>query len=160
MSAPVIWQRLRRFRSLSRNEQRLFFQAIALLPLLSASFRVIGFLRTQRALQVLIHKGMPRQSTVEGRTILVGVTLHMVQAAAEYGIGRPTCLERSLVLWWLLGRQGIPAQMRIGARKVQGKFEAHAWVECGGLNVGEPVEPHRHFEAFQTAFPNGISEVP
>ena len=33
------------------------------------------------------------------------------------------------MLWWLLRRRGIAAELRIGARKEFERFEAHAWVE-------------------------------
>jgi len=53
----------------------------------------------------------------------------MVNAADRHGLVHPSCLAKSLTLWWLLGRQGIPSQLRIGTRKEKEKFEAHAWVE-------------------------------
>lgn len=158
MSVRVIWQRLRRFRAMSGREQRLFLRAAALLPSLSMSLRIVGFVRTQQTLQFLLRGETSGGLPAEERAIRVAATVRMVHAAAQYGVGRPTCLERSLALWWLLGHQGIAAQLRIGARKVREKFEAHAWVECGGVAVSEPDEPHRHFEAFEAAFPNGIPE--
>jgi len=44
-----------------------------------------------------------------------------------------TCLRQSLVVWFLLRRRGLPAELRIGARKVEDRLEAHAWVESNGL---------------------------
>ncbi len=55
----------------------------------------------------------------------------MVNIAALRGPFRPTCLERSLVLWWLLQRDGIQSDLRIGVRKDEGELKAHAWVEYG-----------------------------
>lgn len=48
---------------------------------------------------------------------------------------QPTCLERSLALWWMLRRGGNDAKVRIGGRKEGEKFEAHAWVECEGIEL-------------------------
>ena len=45
------------------------------------------------------------------------------------------CLQRSLVLIWLLRRRGIAGQMRIGVLKGADQMAAHAWVEV----AGEPV---------------------
>ena len=43
--------------------------------------------------------------------------------------------------------------MRIGTRKTGQKFEAHAWVECDGVALNEPEELHKHYAAFDEAFP-------
>ena len=77
----------------------------------------------------------------------------MVRSAAHRTWGSPACLEQSLALWWLLGRQGIASSVRIGTRKTDQKFEAHAWVESGGAALNEAEEPHQHYAAFEEAFP-------
>lgn len=77
----------------------------------------------------------------------------MAGAAARFGAGHFTCLEKSLTLWWLLGRQGIASTVRIGTRKDGGNFEAHAWVECCGAALLEQDEPVRNYVAFEGTFP-------
>jgi len=77
----------------------------------------------------------------------------MVRSAAHRTLGRPACLEQSLALWWLLERQGIASSVRIGTRKTDEKFEAHAWVECEGVALNEPEEVHKHYAAFGEEFP-------
>lgn len=74
-------------------------------------------------------------------------------ARLEAGVARwiflPTnCLEQSLVLWWVLKRQGIPGELRIGGRKENGRFEAHAWVEFAGEPLEVTGEAHLHFVPF------------
>ena len=84
----------------------------------------------------------------------------MTEAAVRQVWHRSTCLEKSLALWWLLGRQGVASAVRIGARKNSAKFEAHAWIECDGVALNEPEEPHRHYAAFDAEFaslPRGAS---
>jgi Transglutaminase-like superfamily len=76
------------------------------------------------------------------------MTSQMVLAAARHSLSQPTCLERSLCLWWLLARQGIATQFRIGVRKDGEKFAAHAWVERDGVAIGEPEAAHLHYAAF------------
>jgi len=61
---------------------------------------------------------------------------------------RTNCLEQSLVMWWLLKRQGIPGELRIGGRKENGRFEAHAWVEFAGAPLDVSGETHLHFAPF------------
>jgi len=58
------------------------------------------------------------------------------------------CLEQSLVLWWLLRRRGIPAELRIGARKEFERFEAHAWVEADSTVLNDTSAEHQHFVPF------------
>jgi hypothetical protein len=43
--------------------------------------------------------------------------------------------------------------VRIGTRKTEEKFEAHAWVECDGVALNEPEESHKHYVAFGEEFP-------
>ncbi len=52
---------------------------------------------------------------------------------------RTRCLQRSLVLRWLLGRRGIESRLRVGVLKTDGAMTAHAWVEV----AGEPVNDTR-----------------
>jgi hypothetical protein len=42
------------------------------------------------------------------------------------------CLQRSLVLLWLLRRRGIESELRIGVRKDGSALTAHAWIEMAG----------------------------
>jgi hypothetical protein len=72
----------------------------------------------------------------------------MESAAARNLFFRPSCLERSMVLCWLLRVRGITAQLRVGAQKQQSRFEAHAWVECEGFVLNDPDETHIHFVPF------------
>ena len=46
-----------------------------------------------------------------------------------------TCLKKSLILFRLLRRRGIPAELRLGVRTVDGTFSAHAWIECEGRTL-------------------------
>jgi Transglutaminase-like superfamily len=75
----------------------------------------------------------------------------MVRAAGRCGIGQPNCLKVSLAFWWLLARQGIASDLRVGVRKDGAKFEAHAWVECVGVALHDPGTKHPHYAAFDAA---------
>jgi hypothetical protein len=150
-----MWELLRRFRSLEPGGRGLFVRAAAVLPLISLSLRVRGFRSTQASLQKRMASAAssrydPSDCAKAARTVL---TARMVRSAAYRSLGTPTCLEKSLVLWWLLGRHGIASSLRIGTRKTGGKFEAHAWVECEGVPLNEPEELHKHYAAFDEAFP-------
>src|SRR5271169_1141701 len=142
-----MWERLRRFSALERPAQSVFLRAIVLLPLVALSLRWRGFQVTQAALQRLLFESKegPDAASLSKR---VAVTAHMVNAADRHGFVHPSCLAKSMTLWWLLGRQGIASHLRIGIRKENEKFEAHAWVERDGAALNEPDDRHHHYAAF------------
>jgi len=140
----------------------LFLRAAVLLPVISVSLKIGGF----RATQKFLLRSLPdaRQTSQKNSIHMVGdleraeLTSRMVNAAIRHVWRASTCLEKSLALWWLLGRRGIASELRIGARKLEGKFEAHAWVERDGLALNEAQQEHRHYAAFDAAFPLYSSE--
>ena len=136
-----------RFWRLEAHERRLLVAALLMLPLTRLALRVVGFRRWQSFLTRFVphsSQAAPANAAARGAQ-----TARMVRAAAREGLGRPNCLSRSLVLWWLLARQGFPAELRIGARKKDAALEAHAWVELAGRVLGEDDDPHTQFAAFQ-----------
>ena len=142
-----MWERLRRFRALERPAQELFLRAVVLLPLVALSLRWRGFRATQAALERFLPKANPEPDAALANKD-AAVTAHMVNAADRHGLVHPSCLAKSLTLWWLLARQGIPSRLRIGIRKEKERFEAHAWVERDGTALNEPDEEHYHYAAF------------
>jgi hypothetical protein len=110
-----------------------------------------GFRQTQHFLQRFLGSNNQMARTVSTEA-LVTLTCRMVLAAAHNSPIPSTCLERSLSIWWLLGRQGIGSQLRIGVRKDEENFQAHAWVEHDGVAIGEPESSHLHYAAFSTEF--------
>ncbi len=150
-----MWEALQRFNKLEPAARGLFLRAAALMPLISLSLRMRGFRATQLSLQKSLPNALHEilDSLPQANGPSVGLTVRMVRSAAYRSLGNATCLEKSLALWWLLGRQGIASSVRIGARKIGDKFEAHAWVECDGVALNEPQEAHRHYAAFDEGFP-------
>ncbi len=145
----MMWKRILRFNALERTARRLFLRALVLLPLISISLRWRGFRKTKASLQHFLSGPYGSQNPeTQARAAL---TAQMVRAAAHHGIGDPACLEVSLALWWLLAREGIASDLRVGVRKDRERFEAHAWVECGGLELNDPETKHPHYLAFDAA---------
>jgi Transglutaminase-like superfamily len=146
-----MWERLRRFSALGRPTQKLFLRAMVLLPLVTLSLRWRGLQATKAALQRFLSdpKAEPDAVLTSER---VALTARIVNAVDRHGLVHPSCLAKSLALWWLLGRQGISSHLRIGIRKENEKFEAHAWVERDGVALNEPDERHHHYAAFDAAF--------
>ena len=142
-------KQIRRFSELKRPARGLFLQAFVFLPLISISVQWFGFCKTKALLQHLLSVLYGSQNPdAQARAAL---TAQMVRAAGHSGIGQPNCLKVSLLLWWLLARQGIASDLRVGVRKDGEKFEAHAWVECAGAALNEPETSHQHYAAFDAA---------
>ena len=53
----------------------------------------------------------------------------LVGIAARRGIFKATCLPQACLVWWLLRRRGIAAELKIGVRKDGQALCGHAWVE-------------------------------
>jgi Transglutaminase-like superfamily len=147
-----MWKAFQGYRALDSHARKLFWRAVFLLPWSAISLRLRGFNKTREALQKQLPSVPPRQTKNPQSAQLVQTTCRMVKAGAHYGIAQPTCLGESLTLWYLLQKQGLPAVLRIGVRKVSEKFEAHAWVEYAGAALNQPEEPHQHYAAFDSGF--------
>jgi hypothetical protein len=68
---------------------------------------------------------------------------HAVALAAALYAGRALCLEQSLVLYYVLRRQGVAAKYCQGVQPYP--FLAHAWVEYGGEPVNDFAEHVKQF---------------
>jgi len=132
-----------------------------MLPLTALTLWLLGFTRTQSMLATLApidkHSGPgQKQATV----YQAHVTAKMVTVAAQRGPFRASCLPQSLVLWWLLRRQGIDNELRFGVRKNPDRLEAHAWVELSNTVLNDRADVGRRFLPFKRAsvLANGNSE--
>jgi hypothetical protein len=138
----------------------MFRRAALLLPLVRWSLRLRGYGKTFTSLQRRIQFQAKSAETRPEAREEVQVTCRMVRAAVRYSLAQYTCLEESLTLWYLLRKQGIPACLRIGVRKENEKFEAHAWVEYGGEALNQDEAMHRHYAAFEQDLPEPPAEQP
>jgi len=130
-------------------------RATVLLPWVALRLKLQGFQATNQSLQrkfSVLQKPLWEIGVPELEAERVALTARMVRAAARHGLGNPSCLEESLVLAYLLRRQGIEAQLRIGVKKNIPKFEAHAWVECAGVALNEAESLHDHYAPFEAEF--------
>ncbi len=137
------WSKLRQ---LSRNELWLLCLAGAALPLVALGLRLRGFNQVHAAL----HSLTPAKNACRGdEQKRLQQTTRLVRVAADHGLCRANCLPRSLTLWWLLRRQGIASELRIGVSKTGERMEAHAWVEKDGTPLNDRDDVHERFSAFE-----------
>lgn len=137
--------RYRKFQRLSPGERKLFCESLALLLFVGFAIKGCGFTRSQ---SILAGLRRVRDAGSEEREIHISAAVRMVGAAARYSFFPANCLNRSLVLWCLLRRLGVDADLRIGVRKNEGRFEAHAWVEWLGKASNDSAPMGERFAAF------------
>lgn len=159
MFDPPMWKAFQRYREQDTEARKLFWRAATLLPIVAVSLRVRGFGKTKGWLGSKASPPPVDASRPGASVETLQRTCRMVRAGAQYGLGRPTCLEQSLVLWYLLQSQQIAVRFRIGVRKVAGKFEAHAWVEHEGTALNQIEEVHQHYAAFEGEFADMPEEI-
>jgi hypothetical protein len=139
----------RRFAALTVTEQAVVLQAAVWLSATWCGLRVSGFRRWQNFLAGFTPDAP--QSAAPDRDLLPHAlqTARLHAAAARHLFFHTNCLERALVLAFLLRRRGIAAELRFGARKEAAGLEAHAWVEYRGVPLDEDLGEHRHFLPFE-----------
>jgi hypothetical protein len=59
----------------------------------------------------------------------------LIEAVAVFYPLKATCLKKSLILLRILRKRGVPAELRLGVRKVHDDFTSHAWIECEGRTL-------------------------
>jgi hypothetical protein len=125
------------FVSLSRADRAVVVDAFLLAIPVELGLRCIGFARLVKLIDKTCESRRPRHSLVD-----VERAAGLVERVSRFYPFEATCLRKSLVLWWLLKRRGVPARLRLGVRTLDG-FEAHAWVECDGRPVFDGDLAHR-----------------
>lgn len=138
---------VRTLRKLSQLSAREFWVLMQAAVLLAAVRFALEFVTIARLQLIGVPNARASRRGGNGRTtgLSAGATARMVRIAVERGPYRARCLEQSLVLRWLLLRQGIEARILFGARKEDEQMQAHAWVEVNGVALNEDNGVFRHF---------------
>ena len=140
---------LRKLRSASRLSPKdwlLFIQAWIWLLLFDLGLRTRPF----PELQTFAARLIPNPTLSPEQTENLLLTLRIAIDRAHYNHLYPmTCLRRALTLQRLLAKRGISTELKIGARKDNGKLNAHAWIEYQGQTIGEPEEITERFSVLE-----------
>ena len=144
--------RLAKLRALDAEGWRLLAVSVVAVPLVQWRLQRTGFGAIADRLarssdRVAIHHE-PGEAEARARRAAKVVAV----VANRRWIGAP-CLGRSLELWWWLRRQGIDAELAIGAMAPNGEveFAAHAWVEVEGVPVNDAADVGERFGRFPIA---------
>ncbi|MFB2935998.1 lasso peptide biosynthesis B2 protein [Aerosakkonemataceae cyanobacterium BLCC-F154] len=139
----------RKLKSLSWSELILLIQAFLLLPLVAFGIKCFGF----RRLYEKIANFSFSQTQVEKKDGIkqARAIAKIIEVASRYGLYKPNCLQKSLLLWWLLQQRNIVTELRIGVRKKAEVLEAHAWVEYQGCVLNDRSDVDQVFAPFAGA---------
>lgn len=118
----------------------LIVQALLIFVLLDICFGVLGFPRVYRHVRRWSRATTLAESTAR-RRVVEGVREAVRNATRYYWRRRLDCLPRSLTVYLLLQRRGVPATLHIGVKRYP--FGAHAWVECDGDVVDDSANTWR-----------------
>jgi hypothetical protein len=152
-SRPFLLRRGLRFLGLRSQERQLLLEALILLPVTALALRLVGYRRWQsfvawRGLRTPCSRPKPAQTQDLAR-----LAVSSLQRANRFSPRPASCLQQALALSWLLGRRGIASELRIGVRKQEGKFEAHAWLERHGQLLYDPGVHSASFLPFDSPIP-------
>jgi Transglutaminase-like superfamily len=142
-------EKWRRFRKRPQDERALILRAMVLLPLTEFGLRWFGFRRWKELIEEfsLSARGL-RVLPLALQQEMAGRAVGAMRSVELHGPVTPNCLERSMTLWWILRREGVEGELHIGARKEDGAFKAHAWVELGGEILNDSANVHNHYARF------------
>jgi hypothetical protein len=116
---------------MSGYERGHVLEAASGLLITRAGLLVAGFRRWKTAVEWLTPVTLSDGAAEQLRIDFARALERRVSAAARHLPLVTNCLDQSMTLWWMLRRRGIAGELRIGARKEETRFEAHAWVELG-----------------------------
>ena len=134
---------LKKWRGLLFREKILLVRFVFCLPWISFCIRFFGYLPTRNFLSRLVRQTVLRQAnTTELEDAQRSAELLLI--AGRHGFIPATCLRQSVLLEYWLQRQGLNAEIKIGVRKQQELFDAHAWVELNGVALAQDSLEHHH----------------
>jgi hypothetical protein len=125
----------RKLLKLSRPERNIFVEALLTLAVIGLMLRLFGFGLSAKFLDWIVGLGAGAGPLLTmGR---INRIAHLVNVAAYNLPRRANCLDRSVVLWWMLSRRGLITEVRFGARREANGLAAHAWVEFNGIVLND-----------------------
>lgn len=125
------------FRALESADRILFLKLWGQLAVVSLLLRLLVVKQVHRLLARLI-PAKPHAPVGPDQAAPYAQRLgYLTRKASRHLPLDASCLRQSLLIWWLLRRRGLEAELRIGVNNHE-KFLAHAWVEL----AGQPVNDH------------------
>jgi hypothetical protein len=140
---PTMTDRWQKWKNLDWEQQKLFWRSLFLLKAAGFLLRFFLYQDVYKRIENLVPLAKP--AAVEPDLEKAAAIAAIVELAARRRLAQATCLRRSLVLWYLLRRQGIDSEIRLGIRKQDDRALGHAWVEIDGHIINDDSETIQHY---------------
>ena len=129
--------------NLNRQQKKLYLYSLVYLKAISILLHLFRYQDLHKFLKkrVPLKSNLPSELAISRATKLSGI----VESAGRTRLVNASCLRRSLVLWYLLRREGIESNLCFGVRKVADEIIGHAWVEIDGSVINDDQENVEQF---------------
>lgn len=118
-----------------RKHQQLIFKARILIILTEISVRICGLKKTEVILSLFTkEKVQPNHRSTVVTIDRYTIIFNQIKQKTSLN-GR--CLSQSLVMRHLLREEGITSELKIGVMHRNEQFNAHAWLEKGGVLLND-----------------------
>lgn len=133
--------RVRKFFQLPWPERVRLLQFILAIPAVSVALQLARYRSVVKILEKSSQRGRRRLRT----PLAAERVADLVDMASRATVLTPNCLQRSVVLWWALEKEGWHSEIKFGVRKraSDAGFDFHAWV----VRNGRVINDHPSIEA-------------
>lgn len=141
--------RLQRIAALSAAQWRVVALSVVLLPPIQLMLKSRGLKRTA----ALLARWSDRPLGVPDREVATSMADAVSLVAGRKVVGA-LCLGRSLLLWFLLRRRRMDAELVVGSKgQVDETWMAHAWVELDAQPVNDAADVRDQYGSFGLDLP-------
>jgi Transglutaminase-like superfamily len=141
--------RLQRIRALDAGQWRVVVTSVVLLAPIQVMLKSQSFKKTAIVLAARSDRPLGKNDPALARSMAEAVSL----VAGRKVVGA-LCLGRSLLLWFLLRRRGMDAELVVGTKSaVDEEWMAHAWVEVDSQPVNDTADVRDHYSSFDLNLP-------
>ena len=125
--------RIARFFALAHSDRTLILRTFAPLAAMRVATWTLPFARVNRISEAM---SRPMRAELKGARPSPDRIAWAVEHVSRVVPRGNNCLVRALATGIVLKRYGYPSELKIGVMKpAGGRFEAHAWLESGGIVV-------------------------
>ncbi|MEY2400404.1 MAG: hypothetical protein QOJ08_515 [Ilumatobacteraceae bacterium] len=141
--------RVQRIRSLNAAQWRVVAISVVMLAPIQLMLKSRGLKRTAAILAA--RSDRPLGVADRGTATSMAEAVSLVAGRKVVGA---LCLGRSLLLWYLLRRRGMDAELVVGAKSpVDDQWMAHAWVELDSRPVNDIADVREQYLSFDLYLP-------
>lgn len=140
-ASSEVGSRLQGWRRLDWQERRQLAGLIALLVPIHLLLATVGYTRTKRLVERLSRAPTRRRASADELDAARRLA-RLASVAGRHGLVDATCLRQSLMVHFLLRRDGLLPVLHLGVRRLGQLLDAHAWVELDGAPLDQADVAH------------------